>query len=370
MANKQLSRQATAVGPEGSWQPKVTVVVPAHNAASSLGRCLSHLDRSSLRPHERIVVDDGSDDETSTVAIGSGATLVRLDQRCGPAQARNEGARRAAGNLLFFIDSDVLVHEETLERAVQHFVDDPELDALIGSYDDDPLAENFVSQFEGLHHHFTHQTSRSQARTFWGACGVIRAEVFHAHGGFDSGFRKPSIEDVELGYRLSRKGHKILLAKEVQVAHLKRWTLAGLIRTEVLQRAVPWTRLILERRQLVNDLVLETGQRTSVVLASALPAVAVAGVLVPVWICAAAIGGLLIGIVGLNRGFYRFLVRRKGLKFAIGALPLHVLYFLYCGAGFAAGLVSHVWQRLTTRSRERGDGLRPVPRQTGTETTQ
>ncbi len=111
-------------------------------------------------------------------------------------------------------------------------------------------------------------TPGEEAATFWSGCGAIRRTVFQAAGGFDAvRYPRPCIEDIELGYRLRAAGHRILLNKHIQVKHLKRWTLRGMVKTDVFDRGVPWTQLILERRRLPNDLNLQFTQRLSAMLA-------------------------------------------------------------------------------------------------------
>ncbi|MFN8461599.1 MAG: hypothetical protein U0X93_07500 [Anaerolineales bacterium] len=90
-------------------------------------------------------------------------------------------------------------------------------------------------------------------------------------GGFDAvKYPQPSIEDIELGRRLSMQGYKIVIDKAIQVKHLKRWTLTNLIKTDIFSRGIPWTQLILADRAIPNDLNLETSQRWSALLSGAL----------------------------------------------------------------------------------------------------
>ena len=73
----------------------------------------------------------------------------------------------------------------TLTRIRDRFESEPDLDALIGSYDDEPAAPGFVSQYKNLLQHYVHQHGRKEATTFWSGCGAIRRELFLAIGGFD-----------------------------------------------------------------------------------------------------------------------------------------------------------------------------------------
>ncbi len=244
----------------------VSVVIPAHDAEDFLDACLAHLAGSTVAPFECIVVDDGSTDGTADVARRYGATVLTTGERCGPAVARNLGAQHASGDVLFFLDADVCVQPRTLSMVVASFDADPELDALIGSYDDAPESADFLSQYKNLMHAFVHQTGRREASTFWSGCGAIRRDVFLEHSGFDESYDRPAIEDIELGYRLTRAGHRIVLDPALTVKHLKRWTFWGLVKSDVFDRGIPWTELILRDRCMPNDLNVQLSQRVSVVL--------------------------------------------------------------------------------------------------------
>ncbi|MCP5118112.1 MAG: glycosyltransferase, partial [bacterium] len=213
-----------------------------------------------------IVVDDGSTDDTADVALEFGAKLLSTGAQSGPAKARNLGAKQAEGEILFFLDADVCVHEDTLQRVAAAFGADPELDAVIGSYDAEPGSGDFLSQYKNLMHAFVHRQARHDASTFWSGCGAIRKDVFHEFGGFDESYVRPSIEDIELGYRLHEADRKLALDRRIQVKHLKRWTFWGLVKTDIFSRGIPWTELILRDRHMPNDLNVQLSQRVSVAL--------------------------------------------------------------------------------------------------------
>jgi cellulose synthase/poly-beta-1,6-N-acetylglucosamine synthase-like glycosyltransferase len=221
---------------------------------------------SRAQPLEIIVVADGPGAAVKQIAAKFPVTVLSTGGQRGPAFARNMGAKAARGSLLFFLDSDVCVQPGTMGRVQTSFDSDPELDALIGSYDSEPSAGDFLSQYRNLMHCYFHQGARTKASTFWSGCGAIRKDVFRTHAGFDEDFGRPAIEDIELGYRLLRSGRKILLDRALQVTHLKRWTFWNLVKTDVLDRGIPWTELILRDRLMPNDLNLQLSQRVSVAL--------------------------------------------------------------------------------------------------------
>src|SRR3954451_23612723 len=156
--------------------PKISVIVPVYNGAAYLRSCLENLKNSAVAPWECLVVDDGSTDDSAAVAREFGAKVLSTGGRSGPAKARNIAAQHAEGDILYFIDSDVCVHVDTIGRVAMHFSEDPALDALIGSYDDSPKCRDFLAQYKNLMHCFVHQTGQREACTFWSGCGAIRKQ--------------------------------------------------------------------------------------------------------------------------------------------------------------------------------------------------
>jgi glycosyltransferase involved in cell wall biosynthesis len=243
---------------------RISVVIPVYNSAAQLQQCLASLQASEEPPFECIVVDDGSTDTSAEIASRYGARVLSTGQQSGPARARNIGAKAASGDILLFLDADVCVRAGTTARIASEFARDPLLDGLIGSYDDLPSAQNFVSQYRNLMHHFVHQNSSPQATTFWAGCGAIRRQVFLDFGGFDEKYSSPAIEDIELGYRLSQAGRKLLLLPDLQVKHLKHWGFRSMLKADFFYRALPWSELALQSGRMPNDLNLRISQRISV----------------------------------------------------------------------------------------------------------
>jgi hypothetical protein len=207
---------------------------------------------------------------------------------------------------------------------------------LFGSYDAKPAAPGLVSRFRNLLHHYVHQSGLfvdeiRPVQTFWTGCGLIRREVFLESGGFDpERYRRPAIEDIELGYRITRAGHRIVLARNVQATHLKRWSLFEMIRTDIFRRGVPWMLLMKRSRIVETDLNVSKSQRACV----AATGLGILGMLGSPWMPSllALLPLSLAVIVGLNRDFYRFLSHRRGPVFAIASTSLHLIYYCCCGA--------------------------------------
>jgi GT2 family glycosyltransferase len=327
----------------------ISVIMPTHAAGPIFRRSLRSVVDARPATADIIVVADGSPEAAGEAAV-LGVRVVLTPERRGPAYARNLGARQAQGDILVFVDADVLVPPDFFGRIAALFPrgDDPA--AIIGSYDDAPEAPNFLSQYKNLLHHYIHQEARTDASTFWGACGAIRRAVFLGLGGFDERITRPAMEDVELGHRLRQHGHRIRLIHSLQVKHLKAWSAVSLVRTDVLGRAVPWMELILRDRSFTNDLNLRMPYRISVGLSFALMGSLVAGVLHPAWFGASALIG--VPLVGLNLPMYRFFHARRGPWFTIRAVGWHWFSYIYSGVGAALGVVRYLTGHRIMREQE------------------
>jgi glycosyltransferase involved in cell wall biosynthesis len=348
----------------GNSEPRLSVIVPARNAALHIARCLDAIQRNRGAHFELLVVDDGSADATAQIAERYGARCLATPSAMGPGGARNVGARHARGEILVFVDADVVLPEGALELIEGEFEHDPELAAVFGSYDSAPAWGGFLSQYKNLMHHYVHQKSKETAVTFWAGCGAIRKAIFEEFGGFNAAkYPKPSIEDIELGLRMTSAGRKIRLNPRIQVKHLKRWTLRVLLRADILYRAVPWTNLILETRNLPRDLNLTFAARLSAVLVGLLTAglaLLPVGLRSPIpWIFT----GLLLALVwlaasllALNWDVYTFFRRERGWWFAAGAVLAHWFYYLYSGAVFLILSCTHFVRALLLAPRSATPG--------------
>jgi glycosyltransferase involved in cell wall biosynthesis len=328
--------------------PYFSIIIPVYNGGEQFARCLKAIRQSVFADWELIVVDDGSTDGSDALARDDGARLLATRGRVGPAMARNMGAKIAKGHYLFFIDADCEIHPDTLANIAQILQADPILDALFGSYDDAPGASNFMAQYKNLFHHYVHQQGNKEASTFWTGCGVIKRSRFLALGGFDlQRYHRPSIEDIDLGYRLKRAGGRIRLAKQVQVKHLKAWTFWMLLKSDIFDRGIPWTRLILRDKAFHSDLNLQTHNRVSVVAVYGLLLSLIASLLQAqgLWVAL----GLALVLLWLNAHLYGFFYHKKGLYFTLRVIPMHWLYYTYNAVAFGCGLLLYWRDQLWAR---------------------
>lgn len=295
---------------------RISAIVPATDGSPTLDACTDAIRAAMDGPEELVVVTDPD--------------LV------GPAAARNAGARDASGDVLVFVDADVVVHADAFRRIRGLFADDPDLTAMFGSYDVAPSAPGVVSAFRNLLHHYVHQSSAGPATTFWAGLGAVRRDAFLEAGGFDDErYSAPSIEDIELGMRIVDAGGRITLDPRVQGKHLKAWGFGQMLHTDFARRGVPWVRLLLERGGSSSALNLGWRHRLSAAsIATTAAALALGRPRV-----AFAAGAV---FVALNRSFYILLLKRRGGMEAAVGIGLHALHHLTAVAALPVGVALHL----------------------------
>lgn len=313
----------------------ISVIMPVYNGARFLPDSLPPLldMQSSGDVLEVIVIDDGSTDGGDTMAEELGAKVIYSGGRLGPGGARNQAAEVAVGNLLWFVDADVVVHSDAARVLRRGFADSAVV-AVFGSYDSNPPAKNFFSRYKNLVHHYYHHGANTEAQTFWSGCGAIARDAFVSAGGFNvERYKYPSIEDIELGHRLIKEGGRIRLLRDFQCTHLKVWRFVNLIHTEIFRRAIPWSRLIMSAGEgIPNDLNVGMAEQFRAVLAGILFLSLLAwmlGYLGVSWLL-----GSFFVVLFANRHIAYFFYLRGGLFFALRALLFHQVYYIYSASAF------------------------------------
>jgi len=316
-------------------RPTISAIMPAFRAAHLLPRVLSPLIalRDAGEISEVIVIDDVSPDNTAEVAEQLGATVLRMAKNGGPGAARNMAARVATGDIIWMVDSDVIPASDG-PRQIRDAFAEPGVRAIFGSYDEMPDGTPWFSRYKNLMHRFYHQKAKREASTFWAGCGAIDREFFNSIGGFDiDTYRVPSIEDIELGYRMKRNGGRILLVHDLHGKHLKVWTIPNALHTDIFRRALPWARLMVAQEGVADDLNTSWGERMKALVALLL----VLSVLALPFATGAwrtSIGFAVLAL-GINWEFARYLFGHGGLGLAIGGLIYHQFYYIYSASVFA-----------------------------------
>lgn len=313
----------------------IRVIVPAFQAADVLGHGLDALLAAGFSAESIVVVDDASGDDTAGVAEERSVHVIRQAVNGGAAAARNAGAKAdldgAEPDILLFVDADVCVHSDAREALVAFFRRSPSHAAVFGTYDDQPAAPGRVSRIRNLLHRHVHIANEGEATTFWTGLGAVRAGAFHRVGGFDQTQRM--MEDVAFGIALRQAGFRIAIDPALQGTHLKAWTLGGMLKTDLFDRAIPWSRLMRDTGA-AGTLNVSTAGRLSVVCVGISLVGAVLAVVVPA-VGAGIAAAALAGLWWLNRRFLSSLARTRGATEAFSGLGVLWMHYAAAGLGYA-----------------------------------
>lgn len=312
--------------------------MPAHLPGQALDRTLNALGESRPQAHEVIVVADGGHPAVVEAARRRNFRSIAMREQSGPAAARNIGTLESTGDVIFFVDSDVEVKSDSVAKVLSIFDANPDVDAIIGSYDDSPPKVSVVSWFRNMLHHYTHQDGPDEVTSFWSGCGAIRRATFLSVGGFDEDFDLPSIEDIDLGYRLHQRGIKVKVEKSLVVKHLKEWTFVNMVVTDTFRRAKPWVQLMRSKHHFPVELNINHRGRINAILAAIIP-IAILGALLktglwPIPVITTAL------LIGNNYRFYALLLRKGGFFSAAAGIGLHWVHLACALVGGTLGALS------------------------------
>lgn len=297
-------------------EPSLSIIIPFKNAGATLGEMTASLgpQMQALRDLEGIGVDDGSRDDGSRILADAGFRILNNAPERGPAAARNKGARSAKGEVLLFLDADVVPEPGLLSQVLSRFREDEALEALSGVYHIEPANTGFFPRYKALR---CHDWFRDVERfgSLETACAAVRRETFLRSGGFDESFTGADVEDYELGYRLGG-AEGIPVDHEMRVRHhfsggLQEWE-------KLAKRSYQWA-------QLSRPRFFDTAAATPREAAASLAGAAGLALLMTALALGASYAGLtalllLAAQLVLRAPFYRLCHEREGPPFTLRAV--------------------------------------------------
>jgi glycosyltransferase involved in cell wall biosynthesis len=317
-------------------KPKISIIVPAKNAVLTLAKCIGSLKALDYQDFEIIIVDDGSTDTTRDIIKGfSGVTLITTGG-VGPSKARNLGIEKATGEYIAFTDADCVVEKNWLSELLNGFTLTPipySLSSVVAvggdqkSPDDDSAfgktvhgflkAIGFVADYVKSGGGMPVETKHNPS------CNVMyKTEVLKQSGGFLENLWPG--EDLELDYRLKKKGCTFLYNPGAVVYHYRTSDMKGFKRMmfsygrvqALLARMYGPFRFI----HFVPVFVL-----TAIVLSLTLPLIV-----------------LVLSAAFLFIGWSYMAMKSKSIKVGFIYLRLLIVTLVYWNLGFARGLTAKI----------------------------
>lgn len=211
----------------------LTVVIPTFNRAATLKKALEGylVQRKSQEIYEVLVIDDGSTDETRSVVeeiarISHFPVRYFRQENKGPAAARNLGIREAKADIILFTDSDIIPHQDLVQRHLKLHMENPEISVAVLGYvtwPPDPAPTPFMLWYGQQGALFSYGKFRDGQRlTFldFYTCNLsLKTNFLRTCGQFDEEFKSAAYEDIELGYRLSKAELRLLFSAEAVGYH-------------------------------------------------------------------------------------------------------------------------------------------------------
>ena len=322
----------------------LSVIVSMRDSRASLREVLVAIRASDLHAdaYELIVVDDASSDGSVAIAARYADTVVKLSGRgAGPAYARNRGVEIARGEVVAFVDGDVVVQPDTLSRMLATLVERPNVDAVSASRDENSGARNFVSQYWNLLLRFGEQRHSGHCAQFAPGCGAVRRRAFLSAGMYDEWrFATGCLEGVELGERLLGAGRSALLMPELKVTHLKEWDLALVCqevwgRSRLLARSLGYSRM---SAVAPSEVVFTLSRALTPAMALLGTFMLAAAFLPPPHVRVE--GALALFVLLLtNLPLHRFYARARGFGFAARSAPIHIFVQIVAAAALCTGWI-------------------------------
>ena len=320
---------------------KISIVIPVYNSSSTLKECLDSIFSSTFKDFEVIVVSGNSTDDSIKIAKQFQIKIIELPENKGPALARNKGSQVAQGDIILFLDSDVILNKNSLSLIIDKF-SLAEVNAIQGIYSHEPNYKYLATQFyQSYLCYYVWPENKKYATTLVTGCFAIRKEIFNKFGGFDVNIENASCEDEKFGYSLIEKGYKILILRDLQVVHRVNYNVINFIKRRLTQE-FDRIKFYLREKTYTNKIKQTNYSRVIIgipvlglILLTVLSAFFYSNSII--WYSFVILNLI---YVSLHLGFLKFVTSNKGFKKAFGLLFMFYLDTFLMIITLSFGLIS------------------------------
>ncbi len=314
---------------------KISIIIATYNDPL-LKQCLESIYRSENADFETIVVDDGSTSvDAKKITDGYPQCKTFILKHKGPAAARNFGAKKAEGDIVFFMDSDAQLYPDTLQKITECFKNDPALQGMTIIWDDEPVKSNFFNKFKAVESNYLY--TDVYEKVFASNGSAIYKNLFLKEGGFDENFKSAHAEDFHFGIKFFSRGYNIILNKKITMKHayFDNFFFRGM--KKYCQRAFLRAAVIYKTKNKIKT-SYNSNRFAAICLFSGLVFISIiAGFIIRPALWTAL--GFYIIFFYINRKLYFKFFDKHGFIFAIRAVIMHYLYILIVSTAGVLGLI-------------------------------
>ncbi len=313
---------------------KVSIVIPTYNSKKTISKCLDPIIKIKDIDIEIIVVDDLSDDKTLSIAKKYPINIIELEENKGPANARYIGEKKAKNDIIVFIDSDIVIVENTIRRIITGFEDNSDISAIVGLFSKKHPNNDFYSNYKNLYMNYIFNKCSTEIDFLFGSIFAIKKGLLEMPD-----ISKRFGEDTESGLRLNKRGHKIILDKDLEVIHLKQYDLQSILRNDYII-SYHFTRIFLGKKGWRE---FGKKKRFSHARMSQILSIPLAYLIIISLAIFPKVSALLFLVyIYSYRDFFTFLYREKGLSFVLKSILFTLLDLITMGVGIISGIISFV----------------------------
>lgn len=319
---------------------QISIIIPCYKNEDTIVKTLESIKQSMLNDFEVIIINDNPETDINLdyKDYPFPLQILKNNKNEGCAVSRNRGAHIAKGQILFFTDADVVLMPDTISQLIKDLKEDTP--AAIGSYTKTTPSKDIFSSFKNIFHYYNHQSLNNYSKTFWTGCGAIYKKTFLELDGFNTSKEIAPIEDIDLGYRLTNRNYKIKINKNAFSVHLKKYSLKKLILSDLFDRAIPWTYIILKNKKIPNSSNTSAKYKISLIMTLVFCILNLTNILNFSYTNTFVSILSLFIITILNIKFLKLTSATYGMIFTIKSIALLLIHFLCCITGFSIGLLN------------------------------
>ncbi len=322
---------------------RISIVIPVKGDRGVLSKCLESALSQDYDDYEVIVVGDRMDEEAMKTVSQFSVKVVENMGR-GVSAARNTGAKVARGEVVLFIDSDIILPRDALRKIKESL--EKGYDGVVGLISEEIPYKDFFSRYKNLWMHYTYRILPEEVALFYTSCAAMKREKFLATGGFDENYILPSVEDTDFGRKVREYGLKVHCRKDLQVIHLKDYTFWETLKTDFKRSGALVKHILRNPKQRRTKRVGETSVPLAFMLSVPLSVLILTLLILSIVKNGISYWGLTVSSILLylyiNRGFIGFLYNKYGLKYMLKSCIFILIDIYFVDLGIVNGLIEYI----------------------------